>query len=66
MSMMTVMLFLCFNVTVEHISHCSGVSIVDFEEINASWKVFQGLKKTPEPLHISFSSSTSSSKLSSV
>ena len=63
---MTVMLFLCFNVNVEHISHWPGVSIVDFEEINASWEVFLGLKKKPEPLHISFSSSASSFKLSSV
>ena len=45
MSMMTVMLFLCFNVNVEHISHWPGVSIVDFEEINTSWEVFLGLKK---------------------
>ena len=65
MSMMTVMLFLCFNVNVEHISHWPGVSIVDFEEINASWEVFLGLKKK-QPLHISFSSSASSFKLSSV
>ena len=28
-----------FNVNFKYATHCSGVSIVDFEQINASWEI---------------------------